>query len=141
MLNKVKLKQQVQIKYPLTSKEVGSLFDKTDNFHDADLNKIISFDEGYMILEIRRPHWVFLDATESPDCLTGIHFHLSQPTFDINWGTDDEIRRCMIYNFSISGNKFKLDTGDGGRSGTLECSNSTVELVTTTEIMGILNLP
>ena len=106
---------------------------------NTDLNKIFSAGDGYMTLLIRQPSWAFLDPSEDMDYLTTIRFYLADPIFSMNWGSDDEIRRCMIYNFSIINEGFKLDTGDGGRSGTLNCAKSTVEIFATREIFESLD--
>jgi hypothetical protein len=82
-----------------------------------------------------------LDPNKSKDFLTTIRFHLAEPVFSMNWGSDDEIRRCMIYNFFINSDGFDLLTGDGERSGALNCAKSTVEIFATREIFESLGFP
>jgi len=140
MQRKKALQDQMHAKYPLCSKESDILFEQADDFHDADLNKIFTSDDGLTLL-IRHPSWSFLDPNKSKDFLTAIRFYLAEPIFSMNWGSDDEIRRCMIYNFFINSDGFDLLTGDGGRSGALNCAKSTVEIFATREIFESLGFP
>lgn len=139
MVEIITLSQQVQSKFNLGSEEAKNLVIEASSFRDADLNKISSSRGEYLTVEIRYPQWIFLDSDKDVDQLSVLLFHFFRPGFSSNWGSDDEIRRCIIYDFSISGNEFKIDTGDGGRHGTFDISKSTVELITTKEILDQLN--
>ncbi len=122
----------------LASPKVRHLFHLAGNFHDADLSNV-STREGYeLALTIRYPVWF-----ASPKKLaagTVLTFRFKQPLLAQNWGSDIEICACMIYDFELEGNRFNLQTGDGGRTGSFDLNTSTVEVSAPKSIVEALGL-
>lgn len=141
MIDQTALSEQFCASYNLASKEVSHIFKQCDDFHDASIDRILSTNTDYFMLEIRHPRWLFLKSSSVVDQLTILRFRINAPNFLVSWGSDDEIAQSSIYNFSISMNEFKIDTGDGGRSGTFKFEGSDLQISTTKKISNCLNLP
>lgn len=122
------------IEFELCSDQARNLFKYSNEFSDAALKKVQSTVDGLLTIEIGLPSWVFNDIPQIFNDNSQLHFCILQPEFSSNWGTDEEICQCMIYNFLVQNNRFELNTGDGGRAGTFDCKKSKVKILTTDDI-------
>lgn len=138
------LHDQMIIDSELSNQRVSKWFSATDDFHDANLNRFNHSDETSLEFEIRYPKWIFLNAAKFVDQLTVFRISLQSVKMTKHWGTEDNICKSVIINFSAERNfssgahEFKIMTGDGERIGWCDPIKSTVSLITTSEIYGIL---
>jgi hypothetical protein len=55
----MQLKSQVTVQFTLGSEAARKLFYETGNFHDSDLDYVVSTRHSHMEIGIRIPHWYF----------------------------------------------------------------------------------
>jgi hypothetical protein len=136
----MQLSSQITMQFALESETAQKLFLETDNFHDSDLNYVQSKTSSDLNIGIRMLRWSFLHNSHEVDQLSTLHFKLSNPVYDQRWGNDEQICKCIIYDFLMQGDSFNLLTGDGGRAGTFSSAGSYLKFVTTPEILEHLRL-
>jgi hypothetical protein len=129
------------LRLSLSVARVGKLSDRASRFHDSCLGGSFLTEREVLSFEVCNIWWKRPNSCSKLDRVTRICFRLGGAMPSDCFGTDEEICQSAIYDFVLEGGFFKILTGDGLRSGRFESRISTVQIITTKELIAEHNLP
>lgn len=97
-------------------------------FHDAPLSDVVTRPGVLLSFKVWRPFVLLPGALDAQSEDIMLEFNLCRPEFSDNWGSDEEICLCIIYDLFIEAEKFAIHTGDGSREGVYDPVGSFVRL-------------